>query len=128
MEQKKDHKPTIPELKTTPLNELSLKVTGRNEEVFIDEEGNTVVCLLMQQDGKVMTSFLGDYNKTILNTLDKVLRSYFKDIKKQLLGKKPVSKQAKEPDKKVEKQKPASAKNHKLKPNQNRKQQNNNKE
>ena len=71
--------------KTVALDELNLVIKNAGNTELINETGNTVVCLLMQEDGKVMSSFLGNYNKEILNTLQHVNKVYFKKLKKELL-------------------------------------------
>lgn len=76
-----------------PLNELNLKVINAGNVELINESGNTVMCYLMQDDGKVLTSFMGDYNKEIIKTLQRVTKIYFKSLKKQLFGKKKENKQ-----------------------------------
>ena len=53
----KQNTPAAPEFKTVPLSDLNLKVTNATNTELINEHGNTVVCLLMQEDGKVLTSF-----------------------------------------------------------------------
>lgn len=85
-------KETKPEPKTIPLNALNVVVKNATNSELINEVGTTVVCLLMQEDGKVMTSFMGDYNKGILTTLEKVNATYFKSLKNQLLKKKKAEK------------------------------------
>lgn len=71
-----------------PLNELNLKITNAaTKSELINENGCTIVALLMQEDGKVLTSFLGDYNKEILKTLERVNKVYFKQLIKKLYAK-----------------------------------------
>jgi glycosylphosphatidylinositol transamidase (GPIT) subunit GPI8 len=70
-----------------PVNDLSLKVFDSLNKELINENGCTVVCLLMQKDGNILTSFMGDYNKEILKTMQKVNKEYFKALIKKLYGK-----------------------------------------
>ena len=76
---------SAPQLKTQNLSDLTLTVTSAGNTSLVNETGVTAVTILMQEDGKIMTSFLGNYSKDILNTLDHVIKTYFKKIKKQLL-------------------------------------------
>lgn len=69
------------------LNELTFIVKNAQGHELINEKGSTVVGMLMQKDGKILTSFLGDYNKEILSTLKKVNHNYFKSLTKKLYSK-----------------------------------------
>ena len=92
------------EPKVIPLNSLNVVVKNATNTELVNEIGTTVVCLLMQEDGKIMTSFMGDYNKGILTTLEKVNARYFKSLKDHLLKKK-KEKPVKTTNKKVSKTK-----------------------
>lgn len=65
-------------------NELNLKVTGINDQELINEDCCTCVNIIMQNDGRIQTSFLGAHNPEILNHLEKALKTYFKSLKKTL--------------------------------------------
>lgn len=88
---KTETKPKPETQKTVSLDQLNLLVKNAGNTELLNETGNTVVCLLMQEDGKVMSSFLGNYNKEILNTLQHVNKVYFKKLKKELLKPKKVN-------------------------------------
>jgi len=83
VDSKKDE--TIAEMQTVSLNDISLvvKTVATNNEL-VNETGCTAVCLLMQEDGKIMTSFLGNYNKAILSNFERVNKMYFKELRKKL--------------------------------------------
>lgn len=72
-------------LQSKSLNELQVKITSATDQELVNEGGRTVVTILMQDDGKIMTSFLGDYNKEILKTFKRVNRLYFKKLYKELI-------------------------------------------
>lgn len=93
MEQKNTKKKTVKtdntahkKTPTTKVNDLKVVVTNANGEI-INESGNTIVTMVMKEDGKIMTSFMGDYNKQILYNLQKVNAKYFKGLSKKLLSK-----------------------------------------
>lgn len=79
MEEKVENKP-----KYNTVNELKLKVTGAGEQELINEECCTCINIILQNDGKIQTSFLGAHNPEIIRNLERALKVYFKGLKKTL--------------------------------------------
>lgn len=72
------------ELKYNTVNELNLKVTGARNQKLIDENCCTCINIILQNDGKIQTSFLGAHNPEIIKNLEHALKVYFKGLKKTL--------------------------------------------
>ena len=68
-------------------NDLRLTIKAEEKEILVDEVCCTSINILMNNDGNVMTSFLGVHNPEIIKTLERALKAYFKGIKKTLKAK-----------------------------------------
>lgn len=79
MKEKTENKP-----KYNTINELKLKVTGAGKQELINEECCTCINIILQNDGKIQTSFLGAHNPEIIRNLERALKVYFKGLKKTL--------------------------------------------
>ena len=66
------------EIITKNLNELNVVVTNYDNKELLNEHGTTLVSILLQDNGKIVTNFLGSYNDEILKTLEIVIKQYFK--------------------------------------------------
>ena len=72
------------EIITKNLNELNVVVTNYDNKELLNEHGTTLVSILLQDNGKIVTNFLGSYNDEILKTLEIVIKQYFKKVKIKL--------------------------------------------
>ena len=68
-------------------NDLRLTIKAEDKEFLVDEVCCTSINIIMKNDGKIMTSFLGVHNPEIMKTLERALKAYFKGIKKTLKAK-----------------------------------------
>lgn len=68
-------------------NDLRLTIKAEEKEILVDEVCCTSINIILKNDGKIMTSFLGAHNPEIIKNLEKTLKLYFKNIKKVLRAK-----------------------------------------
>lgn len=69
------------------LNELNILVTSAQGHELLNESGRTILTTLITDDMRIMSSFLGDYNKEMINSLKHVNKIYFKRLKQELAKK-----------------------------------------
>lgn len=65
-------------------NDLKVTIAKDNGEVVMDEECCTNLSILVKNSGEMATSFLGAHSPEMVKILNKVLRKYFKSLKKTL--------------------------------------------
>lgn len=64
-------------------NDLTVSVT-HGDEVLVKEECCTCITIVLNNEGKIMTSFMGGHNPYIVGQLEKAQKIYFKSLKKAL--------------------------------------------
>ena len=64
-------------------NDLLLTVK-HGKDVLVNENCCTCITIMLNNEGKIMTSFLGGHNPYILRQLEKAQKVYFKSLKKAL--------------------------------------------
>lgn len=65
-------------------NDISLVVTTKENGIVFDEDCCTCVNVILTNDGKIATSFLGTHNPYIISQLEKAYKEYFKQLKRKL--------------------------------------------
>lgn len=65
-------------------NSIVVKISNAGAETLIDEDCCTCINIILKNDGRIATSFLGCHNKYILKELTKAQKKYFKSLKKTL--------------------------------------------
>ena len=65
-------------------NSISVKIMNSGKEVLIDEDCCTCINIILKNDGRIATSFLGCHNKYIISELQKAQNKYFRSLKKTL--------------------------------------------
>lgn len=67
------------------INDIKIKVNKvNNDEILIDGEFATIINISLNSEGELATSFFGLYSKDILNGMEKEVKKYFKELKKNL--------------------------------------------
>ena len=65
-------------------NDINIKITKNDSGVLFDEDCCTCINIILTNDGKIATSFLGCHNPYIVMQLEKAQKLYFKELKKAL--------------------------------------------
>ena len=65
-------------------NNIVVKISNAGAETLIDEDCCTCINIILKNDGRIATSFLGCHNKYILKELTKAQNKYFRKLKKTL--------------------------------------------
>ena len=65
-------------------NDINIKITKQEGGVLFDENCCTCINIILTNDGKIATSFLGCHNPYIVMQLEKAQKLYFKELKKAL--------------------------------------------
>ena len=65
-------------------NDINIKITKQDGGVLFDENCCTCINIILTNDGKIATSFLGCHNPYIVMQLEKAQKLYFKELKKAL--------------------------------------------
>ncbi len=67
------------------LNELNIKITNSsNKETLVDETCCSAITICLNNQGDCLTSFVGAYNPEIIKLLQKVQKTYYKNLIKKL--------------------------------------------
>lgn len=69
--------------KFNTLNDLNIKISNNKEEL-INESCCTAITICINNEGNVLTSFVGAYNPEIIKMLNKVQKTYYKNLVKKL--------------------------------------------
>ncbi len=73
------------EQKFNALNELNIKISNTSsKEVLVDETCCTAITICLNNQGDCLTSFVGAYNPEIIKLLQKVQKTYYKNLIKKL--------------------------------------------
>lgn len=72
---------------TVSLSDLNILVTSAQGHELLNESGRTILTTLITDDMRIMSSFLGDYNKEMIRSLEHVNKIYFKRLKQELAKK-----------------------------------------
>lgn len=65
-------------------NDLNVAVIRDNKELLVNQDCCTCINIMLLNDGRIHTSFLGSHNPYILQQLEKAQKLYFKGLKKAL--------------------------------------------
>lgn len=65
-------------------NDINIKITKKDGGVVFNEDCCTCINILLTNDGKIATSFMGCHNPYIVMQLEKAQKLYFKELKKAL--------------------------------------------
>lgn len=65
-------------------NDINVVVSNKENGVMLDEDCCTLINVVLKNDGKIGTSFLGSHNPFIVIQLEKAMKFYFKELKKKL--------------------------------------------
>lgn len=65
-------------------NEINVKISNQKNGVMLDENCCTCINIMLTNDGKIATSFLGSHNPFIVSQLEKAQKVYFKELRKTL--------------------------------------------
>ncbi len=65
-------------------NDINVVISTKEKGVLLDENCCTVINIMLTNDGKIATSFLGTHNPFIVTQLEKAQKEYFKVLKKTL--------------------------------------------
>ena len=65
-------------------NDINVKISKQDGGVLFDENCCTCINILLTNDGKIATSFLGCHNPFIVMQLERAQKVYFKELKKAL--------------------------------------------
>ncbi len=66
------------------LNDINLVISTKENGVVFDEECCTCMCVILTNDGKIATNFLGSHNPFIISQLQRAQTEYFKVLKRKL--------------------------------------------
>ena len=64
-------------------NDLTVTV-AHGKDVLVKEECCTCITIVLNNEGKIMTSFMGGHNPYIISQLEKAQKVYFKSLKQAL--------------------------------------------
>ena len=64
-------------------NDLTVTVAS-GDNVLVKEECCTCITIVLNNEGKIMTSFMGGHNPYIVSQLEKAQKAYFKALKQAL--------------------------------------------
>lgn len=65
-------------------NDINIRITKKDGGVVFNEDCCTCINILLTNDGKIATSFMGCHNPYIVMQLEKAQKLYFKELKKAL--------------------------------------------
>lgn len=65
-------------------NDLNVAIIKNNKDLLLNENCCTCVNIMLSNDGRILTSFLGCHNPYIVEQLEKAQKMYFKSLKKAL--------------------------------------------
>ena len=65
-------------------DDLHIKITKNDGEIVYEEDGCTMLGIMLNCRGEVARSFYGAHSPKILKHLDKNLKEYFKSLRKTL--------------------------------------------
>lgn len=65
-------------------NNIIVKISNAGAETLIDEDCCTCINIILKNDGRIATSFLGCHNKYIIKQLQSAQNKYFRKLKKTL--------------------------------------------
>lgn len=72
------------EIKFDAENDLNVAIIKNNKDLLLNENCCTCINIMLSNDGRILTSFLGCHNPYIVNQLEKAQKVYFKGLKKAL--------------------------------------------
>ena len=78
-----DHN-TENEIKFDAENDLNIAIIKNNKDLLLNENCCTCINIMLSNDGRILTSFLGCHNPYIVDQLEKAQKVYFKGLKKAL--------------------------------------------
>lgn len=65
-------------------NDLNVVISTKEKGIIFDEKCCTLINIMLTNDGKIATSFLGVHNPFIVTQLEKAQKAYFRELKKTL--------------------------------------------
>lgn len=65
-------------------NDINLVISTKENGVVFDEDCCTCMSIILTNDGKIATNFLGSHNPFIISQLEKAQKEYFKSLKRKL--------------------------------------------
>lgn len=65
-------------------NDLNVAIIKNNKDLLLNENCCTCINIMLSNDGRILTSFLGCHNPYIVEQLEKAQKLYFKSLKKAL--------------------------------------------
>ncbi len=65
-------------------NDLNVAIIKNNKDLLLNEDCCTCINIMLSNDGRILTSFLGCHNPYIVEQLEKAQKMYFKSLKKAL--------------------------------------------
>jgi len=65
-------------------NDINVIIKSKQDGILFDENCCTVLNIVLTNEGKIGTSFLGVHNEYIIKVLEKAQKAYFKALKKTL--------------------------------------------
>lgn len=72
------------EIKFDAENDLNIAIIKNNKDLLLNENCCTCINIMLSNDGRILTSFLGCHNPYIVDQLEKAQKVYFKGLKKAL--------------------------------------------
>ena len=65
-------------------NDINVVIKSKKDGVLFDENGCTVINIILTNEGKIANTFLGVHNEYIIKQLEKAQKMYLKALKKTL--------------------------------------------
>lgn len=65
-------------------NDINVVIQNKEKGVLLDDDCCTVINIMLTNEGKIATSFLGTHNPFIVSQLEKAQKEYFRVLKKTL--------------------------------------------
>ena len=65
-------------------NDINVVISSKDKGVLLDDDCCTVINIMLTNEGKIATSFLGTHNPFIVSQLERAQKEYFKVLKKTL--------------------------------------------
>lgn len=65
-------------------NDINVVIQNKEKGVLLDEDCCTVINIMLTNEGKIATSFLGTHNPFIVSQLERAQKEYFRVLKKTL--------------------------------------------
>jgi len=72
------------EIKFQVPNDINVVISNKEKGVLLDENCCTVINIMLTNEGKIATSFLGTHNPFIVSQLERAQKEYFRVLKKTL--------------------------------------------